>query len=246
MLKNKEDNRLLQQPLLFQNNVVGDHDDAPFGYLEVLGVGFGVEADGEAGGHLDAVFDDGPLHLGPGADLHIIPEDGRVHPGPSADADAGREDGFPHRAFNGAAGADEAVFHDDGLAGIKIFGGGVHEGAVADGPFGVIKVEDRVRAQKVLMRLEIGVQQTDVPPVPGPAGGGIVKIKGIDLFLAHHVGDDIAPEIVFAPFTFGVPDDLRHQDLGLEEIDPHGGQSIIRVTRDAWRVFGLFQKFHDL
>ena len=66
--------------LLFQNDVVGDDDDAVFGDVEAFGVFLGVDADVEVGRDFDAVFDDGIFNRGAGADLHAVPEDGPTAP----------------------------------------------------------------------------------------------------------------------------------------------------------------------
>ena len=52
----------------------------------------------------------------------------------------------------------------------------------------------------------------------------------------------MSPEIVLAGLVLGVLDDLLHQRLGREDVDPHGHQGEIRVVGQSRRVLGLFQK----
>ena len=109
--------------LLFQNNVVGDHDDAVFGDVEAFGVFFEVGADVEVGGDGDAVFDDGAFDGGAGAEFHPVPEDGLLHAGAAAHLNPGGEHRLVHRALYAAARGDEGVAHRQAGAGGDVFAG---------------------------------------------------------------------------------------------------------------------------
>src|SRR5690349_12092985 len=77
----------------FEVLTLGDDDQAVLGDGQAAGaVGLAVIADGEAGGDLDFLVDDGAADAGVAADLDLVEEDRVLDQGEAVDPHPGRED----------------------------------------------------------------------------------------------------------------------------------------------------------
>jgi hypothetical protein len=61
----------------------------------------------------------------------------------------------------------------------------------------------------------------------------------------HDVRNDVLAEVAAGLRIGGVAAQQFHQELGMEDVDPHRGQRQIGIARDAWRICRLFDEVND-
>ena len=129
-----------------------------------------------------------------------------------------------------------------GLAEDKL-GGRVLVGAGAHGPTAVVEVEDRDEAGDVHVGFVVGVQRAYVTPVERLLLVLIDKVVGLHAVATKQLGQDVVTEVVLGIRVFGVAHQFGQQDVGIEEVDAHGGVDHLRIEgRNAGRSSSVFQR----
>ena len=116
-----------------------------------------------------------------------------------------------------------------------------------DRPSVVVQVEHRIHRAEVHVRVEIGIDRPQVPPVAPVACAGSGKLVLPEVVhicgpFAHQPGDDIAAYAVPAAIVGCVLPQRLDQHVRVEHVDAHGRERLVRLARAARRVGGLFQE----
>ena len=111
-------------------------------------------------------------------------------------------------------------------------------GARTHGPGLVVQVEDRGDAGDVHIGFEVGFEGTDVAPVEGAPFVLVDEVVGVHFDAAEEFGQDVVAEVVGGVGIFGVLDEFGQEDVGVEEVDAHGGVDHIGIERRT-QVGGL-------
>ena len=114
-----------------------------------------------------------------------------------------------------------------------------------DRPFAVIEVEHRVDVHQVHVGLVVGVERTDVAPVGDGLAVLVAEAKGINPVGLDHVRNDVLAEIVIALRMRGVLAKQFVHQAGSENVNPHRGQTVLRIVRHRRRLARLLQKALD-
>ncbi len=117
-------------------------------------------------------------------------------------------------------------------------------------PVVVINVQLRLNGSDIHVGRPIGIDGADVAPIDDAlvttgADAGLGEVVGMSLLIAHQGRNNIHAEVAVRTFGLGVL--LQHviKEVGVEDINAHGGQRHIGIARHGGRVFGLFDEFGD-
>jgi hypothetical protein len=125
--------------------------------------------------------------------------------------------------------------------------GGYWRGAGADGPAVVVEVEDGGDRGHVHVGVVVGLERADVAPVEGFLAILVDEIVGEHFVLAEDGGQDVVAEVVLRLRVFGVANEGGEQDVGIENVDAHGGVDHAGVEGGADVGFlRLLEKAGDL
>jgi hypothetical protein len=200
-----------------------------------------VHPDGGALRDDHVLVQDRVLHHGVRADLAIVQDHRPVHPGPAAHPDPWRQHGVRHQpAADDDAVADQAVDrpsvpHEPGRR--------QRRHVRQDRPPRVVQIEPRAGSAQVHVRVEVGIQRAQVPPVarPGSAGHGVVPevvhVRGAPPGQHRH---DVASHAVLAALIGGILAQRVHQHIGAEHVDAHRRERLpgrAQARRRAGRLF---------
>ena len=159
--------------------------------------------------------EDRVLDVPVGVDPHVRAQDGSLHQAPRDDA-AGRDDGFRGRPTAPVLGEDE-------LGGRELRLVGAHR------PVGVVEVEDGVHLDEVHRGLVVGVERADVAPVLGLLLVLVPEEMGVDRSpRCHQLRDDVPAEVV-ARGLLGVPHQLPHEEVRVEDVHAHRAEAVAGV-----------------
>ena len=154
-------------------------------------------------------------------------------------------------AGNNAAGADDgihrhphaAAFLREDELGRRLLGD-----LGADRPVQVVQVELGDDVDQVHIGLVVGVEGADVAPVADLLGIDVAEVVGDDAAHAPSSSrDDVPAEIVAGVGILGVFMEGVEEDIGLEDVDAHGGADHVRVEAgaDGIAVLGLLLEAGD-
>ena len=183
---------------------------------------------------------------------HDAGQDHRIlDPRPAVNADAGEE----QRTFHIGTGNDAAagyqrvdrhpaaaVVVEDELGRRQLFLVG------PDRPVLVVEIELGCDLGHFHVRLPVGVDGSDVPPVRFvmiAADAGLGEAVGEDPVARHDVGNDVLAEVAAGALGQGVAFELFEKEFGVEDIDTHRRQCAVRVAGNGRRVLGLFDEVDD-
>ena len=210
---------------------LADHGDAASGHHQTAGpVMVLVHPDRGPLLEDDVLVQDGVLDHGAPADAGIVHDHGPVHPGRAVHPDSGRQ----HRVAYLPAGdddpvADHAVDRPSHPARLVVheLGRRVRRYVGQDRPLAVVEVERRVDRAQVHVRIEVGVERPDFPPVTRVARLGAghrvpPEVIGVRGALPDQPRDDVAADAVPAVPVLGVLVQRLHQHVGVEHIVAHG------------------------
>ena len=119
-----------------------------------------------------------------------------------------------------------------------------------DRPPVVVQLELRAYCAQVHVRVEVGVDRPHVSPVAPIAllsAGHLVLQEVVDVrrVVPDQPGDDVPAHAVPALAVDRVFPQHVHQHVGIEHVDAHGCQGLVRQARAAGRVGGLLQELLD-
>src|SRR5665647_3190899 len=213
-----------------------------------------VDADADPWGDDDVLVDDGPMDRGVATDIDEVEQDAvgdlrvavDLHTGgehrmghvPTADHHTGRDCGVDRLT-------DAALRPEDELGRRIVAVVGV------DRPFVVVEVEHGMDRDEVHLGVVVGVDGADVTPVAVVAFAGagdrvVLDVIDVGQPPVYEVRDDVATHVPPAPGAFRITDDGVDEDVGIEDIDAHRGQNLVRGVRQADRVRGLLEEGRDL
>ena len=176
-------------------------------------------ADAGAGFHHAVLTDDGVLHRGAGLDGGAGHQHAVDDLGAPLHGNGGRKNGVLNLTVNLTALCDNGVDNAGVLAGI---GRGAHRAAGADGPGGIIEVNE-LRGEHVHVGVPEAGDGADVPPVA-------LEAVGPELFaVCEHGGDDVLSEILAGIGILLVGDQVGTELLPVENVNAHGSQITLGV-----------------
>src|SRR5256885_6674911 len=225
-----------------------DDDDAGVGDVVAALIGFEVVTDFGAFGEADVAINDGAANARVAADADVIVQDGITDFAEAVDAHVVADNGFR----NAAAGNDGTCRND-----------GVHTNAHAVGiaedefcgrilvlpgaerPGTIVQIEDRRNADEVHVGFVVGVERADVAPVLRSVAVFVDEIVSEDAVLGDDAGKNVLAEIVMRFWIFRIGDKDGDEELGIENVDAHGGVALAGLVRRLFRMSGLFFEADD-
>src|SRR6266851_3648472 len=225
-----------------------DNDDAGIGDVEAAAVGFEVVADLGALGEADVAVDDCSADAGMAADVHVIVDDGIGDFGIAVDADVVAD----HGLLDASAGDDRATGHDgiEGDAHALRIGKNKFRRRIlvlpgAKRPGGVVQVENGRDADEIHVRFVVGVEGADVAPVESVLGVFVDEVIGKDAVLGNDARENVLAKVVAGLGILGVREEDGDQQMGIEDVDSHGGIAVASVVRRLLGKGGFFLEAHD-
>ena len=157
-------------------------------------------------------------------------------------------DRFTRRAGDDGAAADHRV---SGRAVLDELRRRQRRREAEDRPLPVVQVEDRLQRDQVHVRVVVGVQRADVPPVAAVAvgrawhlvAGEVVHVRGTAV---HEIRNDVAAHVVHRGLVGGVDLERLDQRVGGEHVIAHRRVRDVRVVRHRRRVGRLLEESGDV
>ena len=213
--------------------------------MEAAAVGFEVIANFGFFGKADVAVDDGAADARVAADVDVIIEDGFRDFAIAIDADIVADDAILHAA----TGEDRAA-GDDGINGNAHAAGigkyefcrGILVLPAAERPMLVVEVEDRRNADEVHVGFVVGVEGADVAPIESFLAVFVDEVVGIDAMLGDDAGKNVFAEIMSRPGILGIGEKDGDKELGIENIDAHGGVAMGGLVSGLLGLGGFFLK----
>ena len=107
-------------------------------------------------------------------------------------------------------------------------------------PGSVVQVENGRHAHQVHVGFVIGVERADIAPVQSVFAIFVDEIVGEDAMLGNDARENVFAEVVTRLGVFGIGQQNRDHQVGIENVDAHGGAAMPGMVRGflgSWRVF---------
>src|SRR5271166_3383305 len=239
---------LLGFRLFDQGLLANDDDDAGGSDMEAAAVGFEVVANFGFFGEADVAVDYGAANAGMAADVDVIIKDGIGDFAIAIDADIVTDDAI----LDAAPGEDGAAGNDgvDGNAlavgiGKDEFRGGILVLPAAERPMLVVEVEDWGNADEVHIGFIVGVEGADVAPIESLLAILVDEVVGVDAVLGDDAGENVLAEIVGRLGILGIGEEDGDEELGIKNVDAHGGVAMSSFVRRLLGLGGLLLEADD-
>ncbi len=221
--------------------------------MEAAGIFIGVLTDHHPFRQLAPLVDHYPTQSATRADLHTREDNGLIQSAEGVDPHIGKEhrtqderatdDGAPGKhGVDGHAVLAVSVLHE--------LGGRSHVLTGPDGPVLIVDIQLRRDGSEIHIGLPEGVHGAHISPVGAAirtaADTGHAKRVSECGALFHHAGDHVHAEIVMGLRVGDIFIQQLIEILGIEDIDPHGGQGVLWFARHGGRVGRFFDKRIDL
>src|SRR5579871_78754 len=193
--------------------------------------------------------------------MHVAIDDGAADAAVASDADVGKQNalvdfavgiytdvGGEDRIFDRAAG-DDAAAGDDGVEGgagasgfgENEFGWWVLSLVGADGPVIVVEVEDGGDRDDVHVGFVVSLEGAYVPPIESFLLVFVDEVVAVDAVVGDHSRENIFAEVVAGLRILGVLQQDWDKNVGVKDVNAHGGGDLIGIGRVAELGFpGLF------
>ena len=109
----------------------------------------------------------------------------------------------------------------------------------------VVQIELRLDLGQLDVRLVVGVDRADVAPVGVLLAVLVEKRKRLHAAIANHRGDDVPAEVVRAIGQRRVFAQLVEQKVGVEHVNAHRRQAVLRIAGNRLRLGRLFLEADD-
>ena len=166
------------------------------------------------------------------ADAHTGHQNRLLDLAEAVDADVGAQDASAH-----AAARDDAAVRDDGIERLSTTAPFFCEHELrrrrlwlvgTQRPFRIVEIELRVHLTQIHAGFVVRVERSDVAPVLRGFLVLVVEAVRKHRRLFDKRRDDVLPEIVLAVGACGIALKHPHQDVGLEDVDPHRRERDVR------------------
>ena len=185
------------------------------------------------------------------ADIDTLKQDGVLHTRVAVHANEGSQDA----PFDAASGnyrplADDAV--QSASLSIDMSEAAEHELrrrqdrlVGANGPSGIVHIQQRVDGHQVHIGFEVRVQRTHIAPIGILFSVFITKRKRVDAMRVDDGRNDVPAEIMRTVRVGRVSAELFEQKSSGEHVDAHRRQAMLAVARDRLGIIRLLFKTND-